>query len=430
MPTKFILALACCFPFPVAAQVTVTGTWKADDVAFPPWTFVLKADGNKLSGAVSQGRSDPATSMMTSLVQAVEITEGALDGNRLSFKVNAPTGNAIAFSGVVNGDTITFTREVVSGSSGLNGIFGAKGASSFTAKFASTSTEIQAPRAAAALASAGSVNTGVRVVFLGTGTPIVDPDRSGPAVAVVAGGKAYLVDAGPGVVRRASSAARATGLAPLSPIAITTLFLTHLHSDHTLGYPDLIFTPAVTGRRTPLEVYGPKGTQDMTDHLLAAWKKDIDVRVNGLEHGNPDAYKVNVHEIKPGQVYQDANIKVTAFLVKHGSWDEAFGYRFDGANRRVVISGDTSPTPAIADACSGCDVLAHEVYCGAATPGSYNAAFHTAAAELIDIAKQARPKVLVLYHQLYGGCTDAALMEQVQAGFNGAVVSAKDFDTF
>ena len=429
MRTKIILALACCFPLAARAEVRVTGTWKADDVAFAPWTFVLKADSNQLTGAVSQGRSDPATSMVTALVQAVEITDGAIEGNRLSFKVNA-NENTIAFSGVVNGDTITFSREVVSGSSGLNGIFGVRGASHFTAKFVSTSTEIQAPPAASALASRGSVNTGMRVVFLGTGTPVGDPDRSGPAVAVVAGGTSYLVDAGPGVVRRASSAVRATGLTPLLPVAITTLFLTHLHSDHTLGYPDLIFTPAVTGRRTPLEVYGPKGTQDMTDHLLAAWKKDVDVSVNGLEHGNPDAYKVNVHEIKPGQVYQDVNVKVTAFLVRHGSWDEAFGYRFDGANRRVVISGDTSLTQAIVDACSGCDVLVHEVYCGTATPGSYNAAFHTAAAELIDIAKQARPKLLILYHQLYSGCTDPALIEQVQVGFNGAVVSAKDFDIF
>ena len=86
---------------------------------------------------------------------------------------------------------------------------------------------------------------------------MVDPDRSGPAVAVVAGGKGYLIDAGPGVVRRASAAARATGM-PLLPATLTTLFLTHLHSDHTLGLPDLIFTPAVTGRGRPLDIYGPK----------------------------------------------------------------------------------------------------------------------------------------------------------------------------
>jgi ribonuclease BN (tRNA processing enzyme) len=114
--------------------------------------------------------------------------------------------------------------------------------------------------------------------------------------------------------------------------------------------------------------------------------------------------------------------------VKHGSWDEAYGYRFDGANRSIVISGDTAPTQAIVEACNGCDVLVHEVYCGTPTPGSYNAAFHTAASELIDIAKRARPRLLVLYHQL--GCSDPALLEQMQTGFSGVVVSAKDFDIF
>jgi ribonuclease BN (tRNA processing enzyme) len=412
--------------FPAVAQVTITGTWKADDVGFPPWTFILKADGGKVTGWVTQGGSDPKTGMTTTATQPTEITEGKLEGNRVSFKLDS-MGNVITFNGIVNGSQITFSREVV-GSGGFSGIYGARGATNFTAKMSSPSAEMPA-LPAGALGGRGPVNMGTRVVFIGTGTPIVDPDRSGPSVAVVARGKAYLVDAGPGVVRRASAAARATGL-PLLPVTLTTLFLTHLHSDHTLGLPDLIFTPAVTGRRGPLDVYGPKGTQDMADHLLAAWKKDIDVRVNGLEHGNPNAYKVNVHEIAPGEVYKDANVTVKAFLVKHGSWDEAFGYRFDGANRSIVISGDTSPTPAIVDACNGCDVLIHEVYCGASTPGSYNAAFHTAAAELVDIAKKAHPKLLVLYHQLYGGCSDPALLEQVQTGYGGAVVSAKDFDVF
>ena len=80
----------------------------------------------------------------------------------------------------------------------------------------------------------------------------------------------------------------------------------------------------------------------MADHLLAAWKKDIDVRLNGLEHGNPNAYKVNVHENTPGQIYKDSNVTVKAFLVKHGSWDEAYGYRFDSANRSIVISGNVT----------------------------------------------------------------------------------------
>jgi ribonuclease BN (tRNA processing enzyme) len=289
------------------------------------------------------------------------------------------------------------------------------------------------PAAAAPKIEAAPVGTNdARVVFLGTGTPIPDPDRSGPAVAVVAGTSAYLVDAGPGVVRRARSAVDKTGIAALAPVRLNYLFLTHLHSDHTLGYPDLIFTPAVNGRPGPLEVFGPKGTQEMTDHLMAAWKKDMDVRINGLEHGNARAYKVNVHEINPGTVHKDANITVKAFLAKHATWDQAFAYRFETPTRSIVISGDTSPTPAIAEACSGCDVLVHEVYCNA--PGGrgspYYQAAHTSAAELAEIAKQAKPKLLVLYHQLYTGCSDPALVQQVQQGYSGMVVSAKDLDVF
>jgi ribonuclease BN (tRNA processing enzyme) len=214
--------------------------------------------------------------------------------------------------------------------------------------------------------------------------------------------------------------------------ALTFLFLTHLHSDHTLGYPDLIFTPAVVGRGKPLEVFGPKGTQEMTDHLMAAWKKDMDVRLNGLEHGNANAYKVNVREISPGVVHQDRYVTVTAFLVKHATWDQAFGYRFDAAGRSIVISGDASPSASVTAACHGCDVLVHEVYCIA--PGRQASAYykiaHTSAAELAEIAAQAKPKLLVLYHQLFTTCNEAALVEQVQKGYAGAVVSAKDFDIY
>jgi ribonuclease BN (tRNA processing enzyme) len=272
----------------------------------------------------------------------------------------------------------------------------------------------------------------LRLVFLGTGTPNTDPDRSGPAVAIVAGAQAYLVDAGPGVVRRAKAASDRTQINALRATALTFLFLTHLHSDHTLGYPDLIFSPAVLGRGKPLEVFGPKGTQDMTDHIMAAWKKDMDVRIDGLEHGDANAYKVNVREIKPGVVHRDANITVKALLVKHATWDEAFGYRFEAAGRSVVISGDTAPTPSIAEACSGCDLLVHEVYCSPPPPGreAYYKAAHTSAAELAEIATQAKPKLLVLYHQLFSGCNEATLLQQVQKGYAGAVVSAKDFDIY
>src|SRR5947209_2311415 len=146
-----------------------------------------------------------------------------------------------------------------------------------------------------------------QVVLLGTGNPFPDPDRSGPATAIVINGRAYLVDFGAGVVRRAKAAMFDKGIAAPEPTNLTIAFATHLHSDHTVGYPDLILTPWVMGRKVPLEVYGPKGIKAMTDHILAAWQADIEERISTEMWQPPnyrDTYKVNVHEISPGVVYK------------------------------------------------------------------------------------------------------------------------------
>ncbi|MGB8473242.1 MAG: MBL fold metallo-hydrolase [Candidatus Acidiferrum sp.] len=274
-----------------------------------------------------------------------------------------------------------------------------------------------------------------RVVILGTGTPVADPDASGPAVAIVVNGAAYLVDCGPGVVRRAAAAER-KGISALRVRNIKVVFITHLHSDHTLGYPDLIFSPWVLGRKEPLESYGPRGLQNMTDHIEKAWEKDIDVRTNGLEHGNRTGYKVHVHEIAPGIIYKDANVTVTAFLVAHGSWDQAFGYRFDTADRSIVLSGDTAPTESVVKACHGCDVLLHEVY-NAVDPSrsadwlKYLHAFHTSTFELAKIAAQAKPGLLILYHQGYGHPTpEAQILAEITQRYSGKVAYAHDLDVF
>src|SRR5262245_35826575 len=119
-----------------------------------------------------------------------------------------------------------------------------------------------------------------RVVLLGTGTPVPDPDRSGPASAVVVDDNAYLVDFGPGVIRRAKAAVLDRHITALEPANLKVAFVTHLHSDHTAGYPDLILTGWTAGRRTALEVYGPTGLQAMTDDLLQAYRIDIEPRTN------------------------------------------------------------------------------------------------------------------------------------------------------
>lgn len=278
--------------------------------------------------------------------------------------------------------------------------------------------------------------SGAEVVVLGSGTPIPDPERFGPAVAVIVNGHSYLVDCGPGIVRRAAAARRA-GVPGLAMSELNTLFITHLHSDHTLGYPDLIFSPWVTGRSEHLQAYGPRGLKEMTTNILAAWKKDIDVRTNGLEHANRSGYLVDVHEIQPGTIYKDKNVTVKAFLVKHGSWDQAFGYRFEAAGRTIVISGDTAPTDAVVSACSGCDVLLHEVYPSSAAAqdsasslNAYATAFHTSTEELAAIASRAKPKLLVLYHELFYGLSEGELLRLIREHYKGAVVSAHDLDVF
>jgi len=183
--------------------------------------------------------------------------------------------------------------------------------------------------------------TRTKVVLLGTGTPVPDPDRSGPATAIVVDDSAYLVDFGPDVVPRAEAAVLSWGIKAREPANLKVAFVTHLHSDHTAGYSDLIFTGWTAGRRTLLQVYGPAGLQSMTEHILQAYRIDIETRTNseGNQRAIAEGSKVNAHEIKPGVIYKDANVTVTAFATKHAM--ESYGYRFDTPDRRIVISGDT-----------------------------------------------------------------------------------------
>ncbi len=204
-------------------------------------------------------------------------------------------------------------------------------------------------------AATQSAPSRTQVVLLGTGNPSPTPDRSGPATAIIVNGQPYLVDFGPGIVRRAAAAQR-KGIVALNPTNIRHAFVTHLHSDHTIGYPDLIFTPWVVGRKESLEVYGPTGIKAMTDHVLAAWADDIEIRHGPVERPlvSADAYRVNAHEVSPGVVYKDGNVTVTAFHVKHGEWGgRAFGYRFQTPDRAIVISGDTTPSESVVEQCNG-----------------------------------------------------------------------------
>lgn len=275
-----------------------------------------------------------------------------------------------------------------------------------------------------------------KVVLLGTGTPRPFPDRSGPATAIVVDNKAYLVDFGPGVVRRAAAAASDTPA--LEVTKLTVAFLTHLHSDHTAGYPDLILTPWVMGRKEELNVYGPEGIEEMTKHVMHAWQQDIEVRTKGLEHADPVV--VRAHDVKPGVVYKDHKVKVTAFRVPHGEWPQAFGYRFDALGRTIVISGDTSPSSELVANCQKCDVLIHEVYSpvsiAPAMPdwNAYRAKYHTSTEQLAEIANWSKPALLIVYHVagrgVNGRIPDEQLLQEIQKTYQGKVVIGHDLEIY
>ena len=272
-----------------------------------------------------------------------------------------------------------------------------------------------------------------RLVMLGTGTPNADPARSGPSLAIVVDDTAYLVDSGPGVVRRAAEAAE-RGVDAMRVENLRHVFLTHLHSDHTLGLPDLIFTPWVLERDEPLQVFGPPGTRAMSDHLTAAWSEDTELRLNGLEPANSRGYLTEVHELEPGLVYEDELVKVHAFRVPHGSWTHSFGFRFETPDRVIVISGDTTPSDELVRAAKDCDTLVHEVY-SAVTYNDrpdvwkkYHAVFHTSTVELAAIASQIQPRLLVLTHQLFWGQSEEGLLTEIRDLYDGEVISARDLD--
>ena len=271
--------------------------------------------------------------------------------------------------------------------------------------------------------------------MLGTGTPIPDPDRMGPSLAIIVDSVPYLFDAGTGVVRRAAAAQRA-GVPGLTMPALQRVFITHLHSDHTLGLADLLFTPWIQGRKVPLEVYGPPGTQRLVNGIVDGNDEDIHERLASSGGPSAEGWKARVHEVAPGIVYKDSRVTVRAFAVPHSAWKYAFGYRIETPDRTIVFSGDTRESPAIAAACDGCDVLIHEVYSDfgfktiPAIRQAYHAQAHTSAMQLGAIATAARPKLLILTHLLFFGATEAQLLAEVKSKFGGNVALARDLQVF
>lgn len=278
-----------------------------------------------------------------------------------------------------------------------------------------------------------------KLVLLGSGNPNPSPVQSGCSLALLVNQTPYIIDFGPGLIRKAAALTSQYD-GPFEDFVIEDIniaFLTHLHSDHTTGYPDLILTPWVMGRDEPLKVFGPTGTASMSSHILEAYQDDIHYRVYGAEPANDQGWRVDCTEFtQEGEIYRDSNVIVEAFPVSHGTWPNAWGFRFTTPDRVIVVSGDCKPSEKVMEYASGADILVHEVYSQAGYQNKsdswkvYHADHHTSSLELAEIANKAKPGKVVLYHILYWGSTEEELLQEISSEYNGEVIVGRDLDIY
>jgi ribonuclease Z len=277
-----------------------------------------------------------------------------------------------------------------------------------------------------------------RVIILGTGTPVPDANRSGPGVAVITNGEAYVFDAGGGMVKKAMQAWSKYDLAELYPQDIKYLFITHLHSDHIQDIAELS-GHRWWGRQQRLSVYGPKGLSEYVGHMNDMLTIEADIRAAGTpeqlvtdRHG----YLANATEIEDGIVFSNQDITVEAFTVPHGEIRPAFGYRVTTADKTIVISGDTTYSEALAEKARGADILIHEVYSGDQLSRQsefwqdYHGHSHTSGEQVAAIANIAKPDLVVLYHILFFNASAEDIVGEVKRTYDGDVVMANDLDMF
>jgi ribonuclease BN (tRNA processing enzyme) len=276
--------------------------------------------------------------------------------------------------------------------------------------------------------------SGTRLVLLGTaGGPTPKAKSAAPAQAIVVGDRIYLVDCGDGVARQLA-------LAKLPVRQLRSVFITHQHSDHNAGYGPLFLLGWTAGLSTPVDVYGPPPLVDMTSKLLDAHRYDIELRMK--DEGRPPlAPLVRPHEITAnGEVYKDERVRVTAALNEHPPIAHSFAYRFDTADRSIVISGDTRYTEKVVHLAKGADVLVHEVVSRQFWEGRYGSqppdvvrhilASHTDAEDVGRVAAAAGVGTLVLSHFVptegANAPTDEEWLAPVRKHFKGKVIVGKD----
>lgn len=290
----------------------------------------------------------------------------------------------------------------------------------------------------ALLLLAPALQAETRIVMLGTGTPTPMADRSGPGVAIVTNGEAYVFDAGGGMVKKATQAFTTMGYDALNPQEINYLFLTHLHSDHIHDVSELA-SARWWSRPQRLSIYGPRGIARYVELINEAAAIEADIRAVGTpeqlitdRHG----YMASATEIDDGLVFENDDIRVEALTVPHGDIRPSFGYRVTTEDRVIVISGDTAYSEDLAQFAKDADVLIHEVMSGDGLSSQsefwqqYHGASHTSATDVARVASIAEPGLVILYHILPFDRTPEDIVAEVKRSWDGNVVIAKDLDEY
>jgi ribonuclease Z len=269
----------------------------------------------------------------------------------------------------------------------------------------------------------------IRVTLLGTGTPRPLMDRFGPSILVEAGNEKLIFDVGRGAMQRLFQLG-------VSYADITGVLLTHLHSDHTVGLPDLWLTGwLISNSAKPLELWGPAGTRNLAAGLQSAYSFDLDIRVRD-DRVPPEGGRIVAHDIAEQVVFDRGGVKVTAFLVDHGAVRPALGYRVDAGGHSVVLSGDTRYSPNLIAHAKGADLLIHEVGAASAEQMSRDAhtrtiiAHHTTPEDAARVFNQVRPKLAVFSHIVLRGATAEDAVRTTRLTYGGPLELGEDLMRF